>query len=87
MHIELKSNNVLLVSGERSAKHEAGDDKEGQKWHRIERSYGKFSRAFQLPENADVDNISAGFEGGELMVTVPKAMSGQQAKTRRIAIQ
>jgi HSP20 family protein len=85
--IELKNSNILLVAGEREAKHEAGDVKEGHKWHRIERSYGKFSRAFQLPDNSDLDNISASFENGELKVTVPKSMSARHAKNRRIAIQ
>eukprot|EP00045_Choanoeca_perplexa_P018514 m.1140 g.1140 ORF g.1140 m.1140 type:complete len:143 (+) comp1797_c0_seq1:114-542(+) len=86
IHIELKDNNVLLVSGERQAKHEAGDGEGPDKWHRIERSFGKFSRAFHLPDNTDLDNISAGFNDGELTVTVPKAAE-KPSRNRRIAIQ
>ena len=85
IHLELKDNNVLLISGERLAKHEEGSDGEN-KWHRIERSYGKFSRAFHLPDNSDLDSISAEFRAGELMVTVPKA-AVRPAKNRRIVIQ
>eukprot|EP00730_Choanoeca_flexa_P011152 TRINITY_DN23893_c0_g1_i1.p1 TRINITY_DN23893_c0_g1~~TRINITY_DN23893_c0_g1_i1.p1 ORF type:complete len:142 (+),score=35.30 TRINITY_DN23893_c0_g1_i1:170-595(+) len=85
VNIELKDNNVLLVSGQRQAKHET-EDNEGHKWHRVERSYGSFSRAFHLPENSDVDNITANCDHGELVITVPKAPE-RQAKNRRIAIQ
>ncbi len=43
--IEIKDN-VLTVSGERTAQHE--DEAEG--YHRVERSFGSFSRSLTLPQ-------------------------------------
>ncbi|RWR97321.1 class I heat shock protein [Cinnamomum micranthum f. kanehirae] len=59
---------VLQISGERSREQEEKNDK----WHRVERSSGKFLRRFRLPENAKVDEVKAAMENGVLTVTVPK---------------
>lgn len=61
--------NVLFVSGERKNESE----EKTKNYHRIERSYGKFSRSFKLPENTKQDDINAEFKNGVLTVTVPKA--------------
>src|SRR3954464_8830011 len=44
IEIEVKEN-VLTVSGERKAEHE----RKGEGFHRIERSFGRFSRSLGLP--------------------------------------
>ncbi|XP_047055270.1 16.9 kDa class I heat shock protein 1-like [Lolium rigidum] len=67
--VEVEDGNVLVVSGERTKEKE---DK-NEKWHRVERSSGKFVRRFRLPENTKVDEMKAGLENGVLTVTVPKA--------------
>ncbi|KAM0855419.1 hypothetical protein ACQ4PT_049778 [Festuca glaucescens] len=68
--VEVENGNVLVVSGERTKEKE---DK-NNKWHRVERSSGKFVvRQFRLPENAKVDQVKAGLENGVLTVAVPKA--------------
>lgn len=72
-------NNVLRLTGER--KFEKDAKKEG--YHRIERTYGAFSRAFTLPSQVSHDKVEAAFENGVLTITVPKA---EQAKPRKIAI-
>ena len=59
---------MLQISGERSREQEQKDDR----WHRIERSTGKFMRRFRLPENAKMDQVRAAMENGVLTVTVPK---------------
>jgi len=59
--------NILTISGERRS--EVKDEKE----HRIERSYGSFSRSFSLPDNVDTINIHAKNENGMLYLTIPKA--------------
>ncbi|KAK3231011.1 hypothetical protein Dsin_002892 [Dipteronia sinensis] len=59
---------VLQISGERNREQE----EKNEKWHRVERSIGKFLRKFRLPENARVDQIKACMENGVLTVTVPK---------------
>nr|GMD73496.1 17.8 kDa class I heat shock protein-like [Ipomoea batatas] len=56
------------IGGERSKEKEEKNDK----WHRIERTSGKFLRRFRLPENAKIDEVKAGMENGVLTVTVPK---------------
>ncbi|VAH71746.1 unnamed protein product [Triticum turgidum subsp. durum] len=67
--VEVEDGNVLVVSGERSREKEDKNDK----WHRVERSSGKFVRRFRLPEDAKVEEVKAGLENGVLTVTVPKA--------------
>ncbi|GFZ19451.1 Class I heat shock protein [Actinidia chinensis var. chinensis] len=66
--VEIEEGRILQISGERSKEQEEKNDK----WHRVERSSGKFLRKFRLPENAKVDQVKAGMENGVLTVTVPK---------------
>ncbi|KAJ0967828.1 hypothetical protein J5N97_024745 [Dioscorea zingiberensis] len=66
--VEIEEGRVLKISGERSKEHEEKNDK----WHRVERSSGKFLRSFRLPENAKVEQVKASMENGVLTVTVPK---------------
>ncbi|KAM0025989.1 17.6 kDa class I heat shock protein [Helianthus debilis subsp. tardiflorus] len=47
-------------------------EEKNDKWHRVERSSGKFLRRFRLPENAKADEVKAQMENGVLTVTVPK---------------
>ncbi|CAI9091619.1 OLC1v1026694C1 [Oldenlandia corymbosa var. corymbosa] len=66
--VEVEEGRVLQISGERSREQEEKNDK----WHRVERSSGRFLRRFRLPENAKVDQVKASMENGVLTVTVPK---------------
>ncbi|GLT43807.1 hypothetical protein SLA2020_177380 [Shorea laevis] len=66
--VEVEEGSVLQISGERSSEQEEKNDK----WHRVERSSGKFLRRFSLPENAKMDQVRASMENGVLTVTVPK---------------
>ncbi|KAK7309048.1 hypothetical protein RJT34_05472 [Clitoria ternatea] len=66
--VEIEDDRVLQISGERNVEKEDKNDK----WHRVERSSGKFLRKFRLPENAKVDQVKASMENGVLTVTVPK---------------
>ncbi len=52
-------------------------------YHRIERSYGKFVRTFNLPRSVDAEGIVANYESGVLEVTIPKR---EEAKPRQIRI-
>ncbi|KAL0847257.1 hypothetical protein Bca101_020503 [Brassica carinata] len=66
--VEVEDGNILQISGERSSENEEKSDK----WHRVERSSGKFMRRFKLPENAKIDEVKACMENGVLSVMVPK---------------
>jgi HSP20 family protein len=72
-------NSVLRLSGERKFE----KDTKKENYHRIERTYGTFSRSFALPTQVSSDKVEAKFEDGVLSIVVPKA---EQAKPRRIAI-
>ena len=70
---------TLTISGERKAEHE--EQEEG--FHRVERSFGAFSRSLTLPQGIDPDAVTAGFDRGVLEVRIPKP---EQRKPRRIEI-
>jgi HSP20 family protein len=71
--------NTLRVSGERREEHERKE----RGWHRVERSFGRFSRSLTLPEGVDADAVKASFDKGVLEVRIPKP---EERKPRRIAI-
>jgi len=71
--------NVLTVSGERRFEDEVREDK----YYRIERRYGSFTRSIALPQNVATDRIDAAYENGVLEVTLPKV---EEAKPKRIAV-
>ena len=73
------SNGELIVSGERK---QEKDDK-NSKYHRIERSYGKYYRSFTLPEKIDEDKIEAEFNNGSLTIKVPKS---EESKPKEIEV-
>ncbi|XVF25028.1 hypothetical protein REPUB_Repub13aG0178700 [Reevesia pubescens] len=66
--VEIEDDRVLQISGERNVEKEDKNDT----WHQVERSSGKFSRRFRLPENVKMDEVKASMENGVLTVTVPK---------------
>ena len=72
---------VLTVTGERKFEKE----EKGKKYHRIERSYGTFSRSFALPEGADGAKVSADFKDGVLKVHLPKTAKAK-AKTVEVKV-
>ena len=72
-------NNTLVLRGERKRKTEF-EEKDA---HRLERTFGVFTRSFTLPKTVDSDRISASYKNGVLELTLPKV---EQAKLRKIEI-
>lgn len=71
---------LFTISGERKA----GELPEGARQIRKERSFGKFSRTFQLPHAVDPGKIEARFKNGVLIVIMPRA---EEDKPKKIKIQ
>lgn len=72
-------NNVLTIAGERKFEAET----KNEAYHRIERSYGNFSRSFTLPASVKTDKVDAKFADGVLTIQLPKM---EESKPRKIAI-
>jgi HSP20 family protein len=70
---------TLTLSGNRQLE-ELG---EGDKYHRRERSYGKFTRTFELPFLVEADKVEAVFEKGVLHISLPRA---EADKPKKIAV-
>jgi len=47
--------------------------KEGESYHRQERSQGRFTRTLQLPFHVDAGKVEAKYEKGVLRITLPRA--------------
>ena len=71
-------NGVLTISGERHYDNE----EETETKHRIESMYGRFSRSFTLPSDADEAKISAKSSNGVLKVRIPKMEAVKENKVR-----
>ena len=70
------ANKRLVVSGKKVAE----EKKEGEKWHRVERSFGNFERAFTVPADTVPEDIKASFENGMLRVVFPKPKPAEPVK-------
>jgi HSP20 family protein len=73
--------NVLKLSGE---KKEEQKEKNGNTCLVVERCYGSFERAMTLPDDADVDHITASHKDGVLTVHIPR--KNHTENTKSIAI-
>jgi HSP20 family protein len=71
---------VLTIKAERT--HE--EEQKKKDYHRVERTYGSFSRSFNIGEIIDQENIGATYDNGVLHVTLPKTQPVK--KTKEISI-
>src|SRR6266480_5719825 len=72
-------NNVITLRGERQFEKKDESDN----YHRVERSYGSFTRSFTLPQTVSAEGATAEYSNGVLRVTLPKR---EETKARRIEI-
>ena len=78
--IEIKvEDNTLSLRGERKFEKETKEEN----YHRIERSYGTFTRTFSLPNSIDADKVAANYKDGVLTLNMPKK---EEAKPKTIKI-
>ncbi|MGE3840381.1 MAG: Hsp20/alpha crystallin family protein [Vicinamibacterales bacterium] len=72
-------NNTLTIRGERRKDIDVKDEK----YHRVERTYGTFTRSFSVPNTVDAANVSADYKNGVLTVVLPVK---EEAKPRQIQV-
>lgn len=72
-------NQVLTLQGERKVDEQVARDR----YQRMERFYGTFTRSFTLPATVDAANISASYKDGVLTVRLPQR---EEARPKQIAI-
>jgi HSP20 family protein len=72
-------NNVITLRGER--RFEKKDETDN--YHRVERSYGSFTRSFTLPQSVSAEGATAEYRNGVLRVTLAKR---EDTKARRIEV-
>ncbi len=73
---------TLTIEGER--KHHK--EEEDETYHRVESFYGRFSRSFTLPGNANESMIKADYKNGVLRVHVPKTKELPKEKSAEIRV-
>jgi HSP20 family protein len=66
-------NHTLTVKGERKFEKEEKEEN----FHRIERRYGSFYRAFTLPSTVDTENVGATYNAGVLKLELKKKAEAQ----------
>ena len=70
---------TLYLKGERKFEKEVKEEN----YHRVERSYGSFTRSFALPSSVDAEKAAAEYKDGVLTLTLPKK---EEAKPKTIKI-
>ena len=73
-------NQTLTIEGERNFE----KDETNKGYHRIERSFGHFTRSFAVPPVFDTEKITAAYKNGVLSVTLPKK---EAAKPKQIKVE
>ncbi len=78
--VELRvEDSTLYLKGQRNFEHEVKEEN----YHRLERSYGSFSRTFAMPSGIDAGRVKAEYKDGLLTLTMPKR---EEAKPKTIKI-
>lgn len=73
------SEGVLSMRGEKKFP----EDKQGDSYYRLERSYGKFYRSFAIPVSIDPTNVKASIKDGVLKIILSKRVE-EKPKTIKV---
>ncbi len=73
-------NNSLTLTGEKKTDETIKDEN----YHRVERSYGIFTRTFSLPPTVDSGKVSADYKNGVLTIKLPIR---EEAKPKQVQVQ
>jgi HSP20 family protein len=71
---------MITIEGERKQE----KDEKGEKFHRVERFYGSFSRRFSLPDHIKAEAVRSEYRDGVLSVHIPKT---DKEKAKQIPVQ
>jgi len=66
----------LVIHGSR----QWASENEGERYHRVERTFGEFRRGVRLPRDVQRDRIAAEYTDGVLHVELPKSQSKSACK-------
>ena len=72
-------NFTLTIRGEKKTEQAVKDDQ----FHRVERSYGAFTRSFALPHTVDTSKVEAEYKDGVLTIKLPQR---EEAKPKQIKV-
>jgi len=81
LDIQLSADSIT-ISGQKSSEEKV----EQRDYFRLERSYGSFTRRFQLPVETQIDKARASFKDGVLEVRIPKAQTETQ-RARKLNVE
>src|SRR5213595_4320611 len=78
--LDIRVENIILtIRGERKFENKVNEEN----YLRVERSYGSFSRSFQLANSVKSDAIKADYQNGVLTLSIPKR---EEAKPKQIKV-
>jgi HSP20 family protein len=81
LDIQLTADSIT-ISGQKSSEERV----EQKDFYRLERSYGSFTRRFQLPVETQTDKARASFKDGVLEVRIPKSVT-ETPRVRKLTIE
>lgn len=80
INVDLKDD-VITISGEKKSEEKT----ERKDFHRVERSFGSFTRRLRLPVEIKADKVEASFKDGVLEIKMPKSEAAKQ-NAKKIAV-
>lgn len=85
INLQVLDNNRLLVKAEKKQEIEKKEEDDGESFnYRYVKMYAGFYRTFDLPEEADIDNIDAEYKEGILKITILKKKEARKKKIIKI---